>query len=296
MPRDTKKDKTGTSIEEKSTKKKTSKVSVKATKESKEKKKTENKKIVKNEKNKSPKKTTSKKSQKKASTVSYKSILSRRSQKTSNKISEEIDNENLVEESKIVEYYDLPYRYNQTMVKILAQTPSVLFVYWDVSDEDRKRFVKEYGDNFFETTRPILLVHNKTKNYSFEVEINDFANSWYIRMQEPDCEYEIELLRRSYQDTSKYVYISASNNLISPNNHVLFEKTDFRNILFKNVKTGVITSKDYGSLRLMTNIQNIYNSDHKVFKFYKDMYSDEVLESNKMFSNPSSSNPSSRML
>ena len=39
--------------------------------------------------------------------------------------------------SQIVEYYDLPYRYNQTVIKILAQTPHSIFIYWDISDADR---------------------------------------------------------------------------------------------------------------------------------------------------------------
>ena len=37
----------------------------------------------------------------------------------------------------IIEYYDLPFRYNQTTVKILAQTPTNLFIYWDISDADK---------------------------------------------------------------------------------------------------------------------------------------------------------------
>ena len=227
-----------------------------------------------------------------------KSILSRsRTTKKKTTSSDEITaNTNLVEHPTVLEYYDLPYRYNQTTVRILAQTPSVLFVYWDISDEDRSKFVEQYGENFFETTRPILLVHNKTKKYSFEIEINDFANSWYIRMQEPDCEYEIELLRRSYEDNNKYIYVSSSNNLVSPNNHVLFEKTDFTRIAFRNVKTGQLFYKDYGSLRMITNIEDIYKLKHKVLQFYRDLYSNEVFESNSMFCNPSSSNPSSRML
>ena len=292
MPRVTKKDKADMEdvVKEKKTEKKaTPKKSAKASKES--------KKEINSKKDtaKAKKATTKTSTKKKTITIPFKSILSRRRAK---KEVETVDSENesLVEKSNIVEYYDLPYRYNQTTVKILAQTPSVLFVYWDISDEDRANFVSKYGANFFDTTKPILLVHNKTKNYSFEVEINDFANSWYLRMQEPDCEYEIELLRRSNDDSSKYIYVSSSNNLISPNNHVLFEKTDFQNIIFKNVKTGQITKKDFGSLRLITNIENIYNKKHKVLNFYKDLYSDEVLESHKMFSNPSSSNPSSRML
>lgn len=38
---------------------------------------------------------------------------------------------------EVLEYYDLPYRYNQTTVKLLAQTPNSLFVYWDISDDDK---------------------------------------------------------------------------------------------------------------------------------------------------------------
>ena len=92
---------------------------------------------------------------------------------------------------EIVEYYDLPYRYNQTVVRVLAQTPTNLFIYWDISDKDRKNFENQYGDNFFETTRPILIVHNDTLGYHFEVEINDFANSWYLSVADSKCDYRI---------------------------------------------------------------------------------------------------------
>lgn len=47
-----------------------------------------------------------------------------------------------------VEYYDLPYRYNQTVVKVLAQTPTTLFIYWDISDNDIEKFKEKYGNDF----------------------------------------------------------------------------------------------------------------------------------------------------
>ena len=118
---------------------------------------------------------------------------------------------------EIVEYYDLPYRYNQTIVKVLAQTPTNLFIYWDISDTDRKNFEKRYGENFFETTRPILIVHNNTLNYSFEVEINDFANSWYLHVADSKCDYRIELGRRpiikSKKLTEDYIHVYTSNEI-----------------------------------------------------------------------------------
>ena len=94
-----------------------------------------------------------------------------------NNVDLENEENEITEKVNIVEYYDLPYRYNQTVVKILAQTPNILFVYWDISDTDRNNFISQYGENFFNNTIPVLLIINKTMNYSYEIQINDFANS-----------------------------------------------------------------------------------------------------------------------
>ncbi len=300
MARNTKKDKVDEVIsEEKETKKKASKTTTKSKSSSKTTaKKVDEKKGSSADNKTTTKKTTTKKSTKKKTSINpFKSILSRRSRKPKAPVKDEInledDLDSTIEKSTILEYYDLPYRYNQTTVKILAQTPSILFVYWDISDEDRAKLSNKYGDGFFNDTKPVLLIHNKTKNYSFEVDINDFANSWYLRMQEPNCEYSIELGRRNIQNKSEYIYLTSSNDLISPNDHVLFEKTDFTKVKFKNVNDGHIETKDFGSLRLLSNIGKIYNKDHKVFAFYNNFYKDEVLENKTMFSNPSSGNPTS---
>ena len=52
----------------------------------------------------------------------------------------------------MIEYYDLPYRYNETVVKILAQTPKRMFVYWDISDSDREKYIKTFCEDLFEKT------------------------------------------------------------------------------------------------------------------------------------------------
>ena len=191
-----------------------------------------------------------------------------------------------IETPIIPEYYDLPYRYNQTLVRILYQTPKILFVYWDISDEDRLKFIRKYGENFFNETKPILKIYNQTLNYSFEIEINDFANSWYINVNDANCNYHVELGRRPIENSnSNYVYVSSSNNIEFPNDHILFEQLP-QNIEFKNVKTNEKLYKDIGSLRLIS-IKKIYS----VHDFYKKMYKDEIFEeiSNNHIINPSSS-------
>ena len=88
---------------------------------------------------------------KKASTTKKKTTSSTTRKKSSVK---------KLEETIVAEYYDLPYRYNETVVKILYQTPTILFVYWDISDFDREIYIKQYGENFFNNTRPVLKVYN----------------------------------------------------------------------------------------------------------------------------------------
>ena len=136
------------------------------------------------------------------------------------------------ENFSIAEYYDLPYRYNQTIVKLLYQTPTTLFIYWDISDEDREKLKEDYGEDFFEKTKPVLIVHNETKGYSFEVEINDFANCWYLNVNDSKCKYKIELGRKPFEVmyngevtevkttpkiTKSYIPITSSNEIESPN-------------------------------------------------------------------------------
>lgn len=191
-----------------------------------------------------------------------------------------------------VEYYDLPYRYNQTVVKLLAQTPTTLFIYWDISDKDRKTFEEQYGENFFNETRPVLIVHNDTLNYSFEVEINDFANSWYLHVADSKCDYRIELGRRPIikkdkLEHSDYIYVTTSNELEAPNDRILLNKEQ-KMVYFRNVKTGDTQEKQFASLSFMRNMGKIYN----IYDLYKTIYKNENIEDIYDLTNPSS-HPSS---
>ena len=179
------------------------------------------------------------KTTKSAVTKSTKAV---KSKTTKSKTTKDVPEINTIsgEKFEIAEYYDLPYRYNQTVVKLLYQTPTTLFIYWDISKEDSDKFKEIYGEDFFEKTRPVLIVHNETMGYSFEVEINDFANCWYLNIKDSKCNYRIELGRRPFEVTyqgevtsikttpkinTNYIPITSSNTIESPNDHVLLEKS-----------------------------------------------------------------------
>ena len=183
-----------------------------------------------------------------------------------------------------MEYYDLPYTYNKTYVKILAQTPNTLFVYWDISDEDKENFIKTYGKDFFTKTRPVLIIHNITKNYSFEIEINDFANSWYFNISDPKCEYKIEIGRRFNfvkNDSNNYMHIASSNGIEAPNDHILFEKQQ-NIVFFKNTKTNYTYSKDIATMQFINHLGKAY----RISDFYHNIYKNQDLTN---ISNPTSS-------
>jgi len=220
----------------------------------------------------------------------------------SSKLDDEID-----QKDYLPEYYDLPYRYNETVVKILAQTPKRLFIYWDISDYDIEKYRRAFGDDFFEKTYPILLVHNEELNYTYEVPINDFANSWYLDIKDSKSKYTVQLGRKfkevpNFAEQTKqivqeeninlqndYIEITNSNTLETPNDHVLFENLK-PTVLYRNVKTYEETTKNISNL--FNGLAKVYN----VYDLYKIIYKDEIEGDMFDITNPSSAgNPSSSM-
>ncbi len=265
---------------------------------------------------------TSKKSAKKTSATKSKKTSSSQKTTTKSKTTKSPARKKVAKKDLSIEYYDLPLSYNQTNVKILAQTPNVLFIYWDISEDDKKSYMSKYGDDFFNNTRPYLIITNETMNYTFEVEINDFANSWYLHVNDANCKYKVELIRKftvssdnnlqlnstindNIVDNSKKeltttksyapykvndrVSIAFSNNIDAPNNRILFDKLG-HTVFFRNIKTDILEEKSISSLSFIQNIGKIYN----VYDLYKEIYHDEFVATEDFGVNlPSSSSSSS---
>lgn len=231
-------------------------------------------------KKKSAAKSPSKKTPAKKPTSSKSTKITGEKKDTSKKSTRKKSEKSPEPQVQILEYYDLPYKYGNTVVKLLAQTPKTLFVYWEVSDSDIENFKKTYGDDFFSKTKPILIVHNLTLNKTNEVEINDFANCWYLNTDDSDCKFDIELGRKYIEKStnsndnfnkSNYLSIATSNDLQSPNNHILFEKIkEF--VIFRNVNTNTVFKKNIKSFKFLKDI----------YRFYKEMYDEDIVN------NPSS--------
>lgn len=285
MPRKTK-DTANEEINEKKTNNKTN--TIKTKKEESKSNKLNTKKIKSEKENiaKSKVQSKTKNTAKKATTKNAKATSKKKVTKTTKRTTSKKEKVNLIE------YYDLPTSYNKTVIKLLAQTPNTLFVYWELSLDDVERFKNQYGDNFFETTKPVLIVHNDSLNYSFEVEINDFANSWYLHVNDAKSDYRIEIGRRPIHNISNikedYIYITSSNEIESPNDRILFDKSQ-KMVYFKNTKTNKKIGKDV-SISFIKNMGKVYN----IYDLYKEFYNKENIDELYDLSNPSSNNLSSK--
>ena len=109
------------------------------------------------------------------------------------------------------EYYELPKKYNQTMIRLLVQSPKRMYVYWEVSDETIKLFSKEYA-NYSDCT-PVLKITNITKNYSYVIPVDPYANNYYIDVEDSGCNYKVELGRAI---KTNFVNIYTSNTVTVP--------------------------------------------------------------------------------
>ncbi len=174
------------------------------------------------------------------------------------------------------EHYDLPSTYEKTYSVLVAQNPNTLFAFWEISELDKQKLKEKYGSSLFQNTKPILIVINKTLSINFEIEINEFATNWYINVDHTNCEYEIQLGLKPYNDSEdEFILITNSNSVLCPNDNVIFEKLPKKYDFF-NIDSNTTTRKKIET----NNFENIYN----IYDFYLENHLNEL-----------TNNPSSKM-
>lgn len=127
------------------------------------------------------------------------------------------------------EYYELPTKYNQTIIRLLVQSPTRMFVYWEVSDETVKLFSEKHTS--YSDCTPVLKITNITKNYSYTIPVDPYANNYYIEVEDSGCDYKVELGRYS---KSSFVNIFTSNQATVPSANPVSNSFDTDDILFAN--------------------------------------------------------------
>ena len=150
------------------------------------------------------------------------------------------------------EYYELPTKYDETVVRLLVQSPKRMYAYWDISEKTVKNFSKKFFDYY--NSIPILRIINLSKNYFYDVPIDPFANNYYIDVEDENCVYKVEL-GRVYNN--KFADIFVSNQVTIPNsvpNDFGYDEVLFKNYICLDTKRMKVKHprydlrQDYGDL------------------------------------------------
>lgn len=159
------------------------------------------------------------------------------------------------------EYYELPTKYEDTTVKLLVQSPTRMYVYWDVSNKTIRKFSKQNAKYGYCT--PYLKITNLTMDYSYEVQVDPFANNYYIEIKDADCDYKVELVRK--HNNQSYL-VSSSNTTHIPRSTPCNYNED---IVFRNCVCLAVSDKF-----------KIYTQNRNNLKKYTDLsFGDDTISS-----------------
>ena len=114
---------------------------------------------------------------------------------------------------------ELPESYGQTKIVLLVRDPEWVFCYWEINDEVRNRhnMPKAKHDKTL-----VLRVYDVTDieftgenaHRSYDVIVNDYASSWYLRIPEVNRSWCAEL--GYYNQNGKFVALVRSNAVMTP--------------------------------------------------------------------------------
>ena len=95
---------------------------------------------------------------------------------------------------------DIPDVYNDTYMRALPRDPEWVFVYWEISESSRNALKAKMGGAAYNSSKKLLRLYDVTgRNYDgsnaqgyTDIEINEYANNWYVRVPAPGRTYLVE--------------------------------------------------------------------------------------------------------
>jgi hypothetical protein len=115
---------------------------------------------------------------------------------------------------------DIPDSYGETYMRAMPRDPQWLFAYWEISEATRKELRANMGESAFSSAKMIVRLVDVTDiNYDgtnaeryVDIEINEFANNWYVQVPESGRSYVLEL---GFLSTTGKFYCATRSNVIS---------------------------------------------------------------------------------
>lgn len=86
---------------------------------------------------------------------------------------------------------ELPREYGRTLLQAMPRDPNWVYLYWEISEDTRRRLMETGGEWIFEVSTPTLRIHNGD-GFLQEIPILLDAMSWYVSLPS-SRDYEFEL-------------------------------------------------------------------------------------------------------
>lgn len=113
----------------------------------------------------------------------------------------------------------LPSHYNEDRLVLMVRDPWWLFAYWEVTPQRQKQVLAQIPQGEAER-KTVLRVYDVTgsqtlpkANSYFDIELNFYADSWYIDVGIPDREWVTEL---GYRAGGRFFPLLRSNRVTTP--------------------------------------------------------------------------------
>ncbi len=94
----------------------------------------------------------------------------------------------------------IPQSYHQSYFRAMARDPEWIFAYWEINPDQIQKAKSSLGDDFESSKKIIRLIdvtviqYDGTNSSSFtDVEVNDFATNWYLKVPQSDRSYLLEI-------------------------------------------------------------------------------------------------------
>lgn len=109
---------------------------------------------------------------------------------------------------------ELPLEYGDTKIVLMPRDPEWVFAYWEISPETRRALGIVKGKHSRPLTLRVHEISNDKEVNVFDVTVNDYTSSWYLRIPSASANYRVELGLQD--DKGRFRHIATSNLLALP--------------------------------------------------------------------------------
>ena len=134
----------------------------------------------------------------------------------------------------------IPAVYGDNKVVLMARDPHYLYAYWEISNDTKQKFFRDFGYELWDNSVPVLKVTNVSNNKSFYIQINDYTNNRYIHVDDSNSQYIAELGRRVSEEF--FINLAGSNYVDVPGETVSSDTTAYF-IDYRDLRNGRLDYK-----------------------------------------------------